>query len=59
MTRGNIFWGLMILWFIFGLFGYFGTGTYAKWSLTGNDLLTFVLLGLLGWKVFGPAIKGD
>lgn len=55
MSRGTVFWVLMILWFILALAGYFGV----RWSLAGNSALTFVLFGLLGWKVFGPAIKAD
>lgn len=56
MSRGTIFWTLMFLWLIFGAVAYFGSGPYVKWGLAGNDLLTFILFGLLGWKVFGPAI---
>lgn len=57
MSRGLIFWVLMLLWLVFGLFAYLGSGPYLKWGLAGNGLLTFILFGLLGWKVFGPAIK--
>lgn len=59
MSRGTVFWVLMILWFILALAGYFGDGVLVRWSLAGNSALTFVLFGLLGWKVFGPAIKAD
>jgi hypothetical protein len=53
MSRGLLFWILMILWFVFGL--------WASWPLGwgfGSTVLLFVLLALLGWQVFGPAIKG-
>lgn len=59
MTRGNIFWFLMLLWLVFGGLGLFGPGPYARWGIIGFDLLTFILIGLLGWKTYGPAIKGD
>ena len=58
MTRGTIFWVLMLLWLVFGLFGYFGPGDYVRYAMAGSNLLTFILFALLGWNVFGPAIKG-
>jgi hypothetical protein len=60
LSIGLIFWLLMILWLIFGLglqFGWFGAaGPQA--GIWGNTLLLFLLFGLLGWRVFGPAISG-
>jgi hypothetical protein len=53
MSRGLLFWILMILWLIFGL--------WAAWPLGwgfGSTALLFILLGLLGWQVFGPVVKG-
>lgn len=57
MDAGMLFWILMILWFLFGLFWHraeFGTGNY---GFFGGSVLLFILLALLGWKVFGPPIK--
>jgi len=52
MSIAILFWILMIISFIFGL--------WASWPLNpksgGLNLLLFVLLALLGWKVFGAAI---
>ena len=55
MTAGLLFWILMLLWFIFGW--------YINWPVTaanakplGGQLLLFILLLLLGWKVFGAPI---
>jgi hypothetical protein len=65
MTIGFLFWLLMILWIIFGL--------WARWPLAwapgqpssvppfvliGGTLLEFILFFLLGWKVFGFVIQG-
>lgn len=54
MTIGLVFWILMLLWLVFGL--------WTRWPLAfpaaGGDLLLFVLLLLLGWKVFGAPIHG-
>lgn len=57
MTRGLLFWILMILWLIFSFYFYWpaaGTG----YLVLGGPVLIFVLLALLGWQVFGAPIKG-
>ena len=51
MPMGWVFWGLMLLWLVFGI--------YRDWGnhyLVGVNLLVFFLFGLLGWRVFGAAI---
>ena len=57
MPIGILFWILMILWLLFGLYwnsGEFKTGNY---GVFGGNLLLFILLGLLGWRVFGPVLQ--
>ena len=57
MPIGILFWVLMILWLLFGLWwnaDQFKTGNY---GLFGGNLLLFILLGLLGWRVFGPVLQ--
>lgn len=57
MSRGLIFWILMIIWLVFGIvvhFGFIG----APYGLLGGALLLFILFALLGWQVFGPPIHG-
>lgn len=57
MTRGMIFWMLMILWFVFGIIGhFFAPGD--RWIPLGSTILVFVLFALLGWEIYGPAVKG-
>lgn len=58
MNRATIFWVLMLLWLISFLFAAFGKGDYVLWAVRGSEILTFILFALLGWHVFGPAIKG-
>jgi len=55
MTRGLIFWVLMLIWFVFSLavFGGFVGGVYA---VSGTRLLDFILFLLLGWQVYGPPV---
>jgi hypothetical protein len=57
MSRGLIFWILMLIWFVFGLVWHFGliSGGY---GILGGALLLFILFALLGWQVFGPPIHG-
>ena len=55
MSRQLAFWVVFIvaLIFTFGVrSGYIG-GSY----LMGGDVIFYVLVGLLGWQVYGPAIK--
>jgi hypothetical protein len=53
MTLGLAFWILMLLWFVFGLWY-----SWPNHYLVGGNLLLFILLLLLGWKVFGAPIHG-
>jgi hypothetical protein len=57
MPAGMIFWMIMILWFLFGLYAGrddFKTGNY---TIFGGNLLLFVLLFILGWRVFGFVVQ--
>jgi len=51
MTLGLAFWILMLLWLVFGLWY-----AYPNHYLIGGNILLFVLLLLLGWKVFGAPL---
>jgi len=53
MSRGLVFWILMLLWLIFGVW----TG-YPSYIAIGGTLLVFLLFVLVGWQVFGPPIHG-
>ena len=56
MTFGLVFWILMLLWFIGGLYWNWPAGGAGVGWPVGHNLLLFILLLLLGWKVFGPPI---
>ena len=45
---GIIFWIIMIVWLVFFVVEMRGAGRGAAWTA-----VTWVLLALLGWKVFG------
>lgn len=52
MSFALCYWILMLVWFVFGL--------WTSWPLNnrqaGSTLLLFILLLLLGWKVFGQPL---
>jgi len=61
VTIGFIFWLLMILWLIFGLYWNWpqgGVNGPRAFGPLGGNLLLFVLLFILGWAVFGFVIQG-
>ena len=61
MTRGLIFWVLMLIWFVFALVLNFGSasfGGYAHAGTIANSFLEFILFLLLGWQVYGPPVHG-
>lgn len=51
MNIGLLFWVIMIVALLFGFFIY-----WPNPRPIGAHLIVWVLLALLGWKVFGPAI---
>lgn len=57
MTLSLLFWLLMLLWAFFGVFPTWPAAGQPYRPFAGS-LLLFVLIGMLGWKVFGPAIHG-
>lgn len=57
MPKEYIFWGLMIIWAIFGLGYPFVVESPNRRIVTGGNLLLFVLLALIGLKLFGSAVK--
>ena len=57
MTIGFIFWLLMILWLVFGIWSFRGGVAADKWPFAGGSAFMFVLLLLLGIQVFGWPIK--
>ena len=42
----------MILWLVLGVWI-----AWPAYPIIGFNLLLFVLIGLLGWKVFGPILQ--
>ena len=58
MTIGFCFWLIMLFWLLFGFYWHgtdFRGGNYGP---MGGNLLLFLLLFLVGWRVFGFPIQG-
>lgn len=55
MTFGLIFWILMLLWLVYGLWGYWTpqSGPAIWW---GHGGFLFILFLLIGWRVFGAPV---
>lgn len=54
MTKGLLFWIIMLLWLVLGM--YLGYQTGFTW-VRSIDLMLFLLVALLGWSVFGAPLK--
>jgi hypothetical protein len=57
MSIGFIFWLLMLLWLIFGIWAY-RTVAAAQWPFVSGLGFIWVLFFIVGWKVFGWPIAG-
>ena len=53
MTKELLFWVIYIIALVFSL--YQGRANWPAWA--GGSLVQFILIGILGWAVFGPAVK--
>jgi hypothetical protein len=56
MTIGFLFWLIMVLWFLFGIYRNVAP-TPPAWPLFGDVLILFILFLLLGIQVFGWPIR--
>jgi hypothetical protein len=57
MSIALIFWIIMLLWLVLGFYQNWPAPNTRPWPLGGHIIL-WILLALLGWKTFGPAIHG-
>jgi hypothetical protein len=58
MPLGILFWVLMVLWLIFGIWSNRVQIQGGQYQIIGGNLLLFILLFILGWRVFGFIIQG-
>lgn len=52
MSIALLFWVLWIICLVFSF--YQSRAAFPAWA--GGSLLQFILIGILGWAVFGPAV---
>lgn len=57
MTLGLCFWICMLLWLLLGAAPLMRSGE-KNWGGIGLALLPWCAVAVVGWAVFGPAIKG-
>jgi Na+/proline symporter len=57
VTIGFLFWLLMLLWLLFGLWWNRTDLRGGNYGLVGGNLLLFIVLCLLGWQTFGNPIQ--
>jgi len=57
MPIGILFWVLMILWAVNVVYWQSEGTREGKFGGFGGNLLLFVLLCLVGWKVFGSVLQ--
>jgi hypothetical protein len=57
MPIAGLFWVLMLLWLLFGLYWNRDDIRVGKYGLAGGNLMLFALLFILGWKVFGFPVQ--
>jgi hypothetical protein len=58
MSIGFLFWLIMILWLLLGVWqGRPSTGPW-NWYPLGGTIILWILLFMLGWHVFGFPIHG-
>jgi hypothetical protein len=56
MNISFVFWFLMFLWLLSMLGAIFGPPNFV-WVGHVSSIVLFILLALLGWQVFGAAVK--
>lgn len=57
MSAGVWFWILYVIGLLFSLYVVFPSGETPNWKPFGGSLLIWLLIGLLGWQVFGAPLK--
>ena len=53
MSVAVLFWILMLLWLLYGVWT-----SWPDWRPAGGNILLWVIVALLGWRIFGPMIHG-
>ncbi len=57
MPLSILFWVLYLLALVLSVWGIYEPGQPPAFRAWGGSLLIFILVGLLGWQVFGAAVR--
>ena len=57
MSIGLLFWLIMVIWLLFGAAVAWPRDAPNRYGF-GSNLVLWVVIALLGWKVFGFVIQG-
>lgn len=57
MPLSILFWVIYIIALIVGFWGYYEPAAPGWPRRAGGHIVIWILIGLLGWHVFGPAIR--
>jgi len=57
MPISVLFWVIMIIWFFSGIYFHRSDFAGGNYGYVGGSLMLFVLLALVGWKIFGPLLR--
>jgi hypothetical protein len=52
-----LFWGIYLFCIIFGVWGWYEPANPAWRQRVGGYFALWLLVGMLGWRIFGPAIR--
>ena len=55
MPLSILFWVIYLIALVFGIWGNYGQPDWPKRA--GGHFVLWVLVGILGWQVFGPAVR--
>jgi hypothetical protein len=53
MSISLMYWILMLVWLVLGVWS-----SWPNYKTSGGNALLFILLLILGWKIFGAPING-
>lgn len=56
MPKGEVFWIIYLICVLFGFGWNIWSPVDGRYNWVGSYLPNMILLGLLGWQVFGPII---
>ena len=57
MPLGILFWVIFVISFLFGLWSNYEAGQPFPVKRAGTYLVLWLLVGMLGWKVFGSVVQ--